>query len=95
LALPEIVPHEQQCVSPLLALLQSPPVRQSRTVYVPAPQEKADDGALSVQVVWHDEVSDVAPQLGGLPEPLSTRLPQQTVPLGHWLAPVVPAQSIG
>lgn len=94
-----MLPHEQQFVSPLSAPLQSFFERQRRTVYeVPAvPHENGFDGALSLQLVWHAEVSDVAPQLGGLPAPSSTRLPQQMVPPGHWLTPesAMPAQSMG
>jgi hypothetical protein len=45
-------------------------------------------------VASHDDVSEVAAQLGTVPAPLSTRLPQHTEPVGHWLAPVLPPQSV-
>ncbi len=80
-------------MSPLCAPAQSPCAVHRRTTYVAAAQLP---GAFSMQlaVATHDDVSLLATQFGAPPDPVKVRLPQQTVPVGHWSGPVLPAQSV-
>jgi hypothetical protein len=58
------------------------------------PQLLNRPGGLSVHDVWHEAVNDCALQAGGATPPLSVSVPQHFVPVGHWLVPVFPPQSM-
>jgi hypothetical protein len=88
--------YEQQL---LFVPLQSAFAVHMCTVYdlglVVDPQLLERLGGPSAHVVWQLVVSDSALQFGGELPPLSTSVPQQTVPVGHWLtAGALPAQSV-
>jgi hypothetical protein len=58
------------------------------------PQLAIPPGGLSAQLVWQVAVNDDVVHDPGTP-PSRTIVPQQSVPLPHWFAPVVPMQSTG
>jgi hypothetical protein len=74
---PPLWPHEQQWVSPVPVLpAQSPAEVHSWMVKFPLGQLNPAGGALSAHVAAHDEVIEVAVQLGIEPPPVRTRWPQ-------------------
>jgi hypothetical protein len=79
----------------VLSSAQSFAEEQSRSVYVSGflVEPQLAPGRFSAQLVWQLDANDDTAQLPAIP-PTRTIVPQQTVPVPHSFAPVLPMQSI-